>query len=261
MGYGARDSDLCDAGVTHDPTEPRRSRATERRAERLGFWRGCAPGGAFDMTSETPRLTRRFSLRSLRVRITLLVLIVLILPTPFLVIGCGATIRPPADPENPVKVYLIDYGRHTGLVLPRQEPREYVEYHYGEWAWFAENRSGPLSTVRALVFPSRGTLARREHSGTIDEAALARSYIFDSMYELTVGAAEADALRDRLDERFESAIETETYNPRQAMHFVHDERSYTFWGNSNTVLADWLRELGCEVRGPALLASWRIESD
>ena len=213
------------------------------------------------MTSKRARRTRRFSLRSLRVRITLFVILVMAVSTPFLVSGCGATVRPPADPENPVNVYLIDYGRHTGLVLPREEPRSYVEYHYGEWAWFAENRTGPLSSVRAMVFPSRGTLARREHSGTIDEQTLARSYIFDSLYSLTVGAAEAEALRLRLDERFESEIETETYNPRQAMHFVHDERRYTFWGNSNTVLAGWLRELGCEVRGPALLANWRIESD
>ncbi|MCC5786385.1 MAG: hypothetical protein JJU33_06780 [Phycisphaerales bacterium] len=213
------------------------------------------------MTSKTARRTRRFSLRSLRVRITILAIVVLALPTAFLVSGCGATIRPPHDPQDPVSIYLIDYGRHTGIVLPRDEPRTYVEYHYGEWAWFAENRAGPLSSVRAMVFPSRGTLGRREHSGTIDEQTLARSYIFDTIYTLTVGAAEAGALRDRLDNRFDSAIETETYNPRQAMHFVHDEKSYTFWGNCNPVLAGWLRELGCEVRGPALLANWRIEED
>lgn len=204
------------------------------------------------------RATGTTRIRRVYLMAVLLLALVLTLTTAALS-GCGATIRPPTDPADPVRVYIIDYGRHSGLLLPREEERVYVEYAYGEWGWFAENRAGALHVFRTLVVPSRGTLGRREHYGPIDEPTLSRSFIFDQIHPLTVGGEEARALRRRLDERYEREEESELYNSAQAMHFVHDERRYTFWNNCNPVLAGWLKELGCEVRGPALLSRWRIE--
>ncbi|TVQ31666.1 MAG: DUF2459 domain-containing protein [Phycisphaeraceae bacterium] len=173
-------------------------------------------------------------------------------------VGCGATIKPPADPSNPATVYIIDYGRHTSLVLPR-ESGEHVEYSYGEWSWYAKNRTGALHVFRTLLIPSQGALGRRIHDGPPEEEALRREFVFDRIRPIIVEAEATQALVNRLDERFEEGLDTLIYNELHDLRFVHDPDRYTFFNNCNPVLASWLRELGCEVRGPALLAHWRIE--
>jgi hypothetical protein len=35
-------------------------------------------------------------------------------------------------------------------------------------------------------------------------------------------------------------------------------KDYVWWHNSSTMIATWLEEMGVEVRGPGLLASWEV---
>jgi hypothetical protein len=41
--------------------------------------------------------------------------------------------------------------------------------------------------------------------------------------------------------------------------FAPHPTGYAWWNNSSTVIAGWLAEMGVEVTGPGLIASWRVE--
>jgi hypothetical protein len=41
--------------------------------------------------------------------------------------------------------------------------------------------------------------------------------------------------------------------------FVHHQRRYTYFFHSNHMLAAWLEQLGCQLRGPAYGSQWSVE--
>jgi len=47
-----------------------------------------------------------------------------------------------------------------------------------------------------------------------------------------------------------TALDTKVVSPHP--------RDYVWWHNSSTMIATWLEEMGVEVRGPGLLASWEV---
>lgn len=163
--------------------------------------------------------------------------------------GCVTTIRPPSNPADPVDVALIDYGHHASLALPSGDRA--VEYAYGEWEWFALNNDAWYRVFPALFWPTQGALGRRSlpfpPRGPAEEILLFR-----------VGRAEADALLARLNARFASRPETPVPNPLVGLTFVPDDVDYCATSNCNSVLAAWLRELGCEVSRPSCFASFRL---
>jgi hypothetical protein len=164
--------------------------------------------------------------------------------------GCGATIRPPENPADPVDVALIDYGRHASLALPAGE-KAAVEYAYGEWEWFALNQDAWYRAFPALCWPTQGALGRRALPFPPRVPA-------EEILIFRVGRAQADALLARLNARYASRTETPVHNPLVGLSFVPDDADYCATTNCNTVLADWLRELGCEVSGSACLASFSL---
>ena len=74
--------------------------------------------------------------------------------------GCVSTITPPANPKDPVTVYLLTDARHTGLVLLRPGG-DYVEFGYGEWDWYVLNRDRWYNVFDTMLWPTQGTLGRR----------------------------------------------------------------------------------------------------
>jgi hypothetical protein len=68
----------------------------------------------------------------------------------------------------------------------------------------------------------------------------------------------AESLERRLDEYFERSADTLVRNPDQGLDFVHHPDRYTYFWNSNHQVAGWLRELGCEVRGPSFNSIWDV---
>lgn len=162
--------------------------------------------------------------------------------------GCATTIRPPSAPRNPVVVVLVDYGKHSSLILPAGAG--WVEYAYGEWDYFALNEDDLCTGLGALCCFNQGALGRR----ALTTARVAA----EELFELQVARADADALRNRLEERFRKRPETQVLNPLNGLTFVHDDEDYICWNNCNHVLLRWLEELGCEVGGCGCFADFRI---
>lgn len=173
--------------------------------------------------------------------------------------GCAATtIEPPAAPEDPVSVFLLDHGRHATLVLPH--PEGIVRYAYGDWAWYAEVKTGPLRAVAALLFPSRGALGRRVMDGPATEAAV-RGEVrvgIEHLHRFTVEKRRMEALRSELETLFAAGRAVRLENRGYDLTFVPHPESYWAFRNSNQKVAQWLERLGCRIRGSALWSDWRI---
>jgi hypothetical protein len=173
--------------------------------------------------------------------------------------ACVTTVQPPAAPEQPRTVYLLIHGDHASLVLTGRDAR-LVRYAYGDWAWYAENRTGLWRGAAALFWPTRAGFGRRELPGPTTEANLIvriREGI-DEMYRLQVAAGAIDALQAELETLFHSRRDTLHYNPDFDLEFVTHPVDYTVYHNSNRVVARWLTQLGCTVKGGYALTGWRV---
>lgn len=173
--------------------------------------------------------------------------------------GCGATqVQPPLDPKDPTLIFVLDHGRHTSLVVTTPEGG-LERYAYGDWRFYAEGRTSVRYAVAALLWSTPGALGRRELGGPATAEGVRRHvpFIIDALYELHVERVRIEAFRARLDLIFEAAPRRR-YAPEADLEFVPYARDYNYAHNSNRVIADWLTELGCEVRGRPLWAWWRI---
>jgi hypothetical protein len=189
--------------------------------------------------------------------------------------GCGAVITPPMHVEAPATIYVMDYGRHTTLLLPAVDEASadalsgeglgsggasecWIEYAYGEWRWFALDETDWIRVFPVMLWPTRGALGRVSWEMGPGEIQRERWIPEDGLISLDVEAAQVAKLLARLDERYESIVETHLYGERHRLHFVQDEASYHLFHNCNHETARWLRELGCEVEGLAILADFRL---
>lgn len=178
-----------------------------------------------------------------------------------LLTACAATVTPPAPPQEPRAVQVLEHGRHTSVVLTRADNSR-VRYAYGDWAWYAENRTGIWSGFRALALPSRSAFGRQElppeRPGEYLEPVVGVG--MSAIHRFEAEAAAVDALLDALDrlyhQRLDQAHESALYN----LVFVPHPRRYRFGFNSNHMVAEWLRELGFSVRGSPAVGGWQIET-
>lgn len=175
-----------------------------------------------------------------------------------LLAGCAHTIEPPRDVAEPVPVFLLDHGRHASIVLPRGERA--VRYAYGEWEWYALDRTGPLRALDTLLLPTPAALGRRILPGppTADAIRAQVRVPIEKSWRIEVERARARALDDELTTLFEDNIDSRVDSPRYDLEFVRHPAAYSLGHNSNHVAADWLRALGCRVdtRGPG--SAWRL---
>lgn len=178
----------------------------------------------------------------------------------FLAAGCTTTIIPPAQPDQPISVYLLDHGRTPSLVLPSADGGM-TRYAYGDWNWYALRNTGPVAGARALFLPTQGALGRQELSGPPVEASLPQGLGSDAwvnLHPITVGLSDVEQLRARLDREHSEGAKValvESFN----MEFVPHPLRYTWFRNSNHVVAAWLRELGCETEGLAFHSRWKVK--
>ncbi len=175
-------------------------------------------------------------------------------------VGCANTIVPPANPVNPVTVFLIDYGRHTSLLLPDSADSTYIEYAYGDWDWFALDKSKWHDAFSTLLWPTQGALGRWEWEiePSVDE--IRRRIPCEDAYAIVVGSSEAAGQRDRLNAAYESQLDTLHHQARYQLDFVHHDENYHSLHNCNHVVTNWLEQMGCEVRGSAIFANFRVEN-
>lgn len=176
-----------------------------------------------------------------------------------LLASCATTIIPPPQPQQPMTVYLIDFGRTPTLVMPRGED-QFVRYVYGDWEWYALRHEGAIQGLIALLWPTQAALGRK----IIDEPR----DVEDMLTKFAIGAEEIFAIEverervhefnRRMDAIFAANADSLVNNDAYALEFVHHPRKYTVFHNSNHQAAAWLRDLGCQTRGPAMTSQWRL---
>ncbi len=176
--------------------------------------------------------------------------------------GCSTTLIPPkGEVADPRPVFLLDHGRHTSLVVGTAEG-SMVRYAYGDWRFYADQDMRLRTGLAALLWPTPATLARRELTGPADEVTLLSHLRVGvrGVYGLQVPGHAADRLRQELDEVHGKEPEKHQYVEVYDFVFAPHPEPYTFLNNSNTKVAQWLRSMEVEVRGPALLSIWRLEA-
>ena len=170
--------------------------------------------------------------------------------------GCVATICPPHASGDQVQVVVVDYGRHSSLILPRPDGT-YVEYVFGEWNWYARLRDRWYHVIPTVFWPTQGALGRRPRQ-LVPE--LGRNFHGENVIQVPVSRLRVEALLQKLDARFEMHIETKLYNRVYRFTFVKDDESYVCFNNCNHLVVRWLRDLGCTVTGSAGFANFPVES-
>ena len=170
--------------------------------------------------------------------------------------GCQHAIRPPAIVADPVRVFVIDYGRHASLALPQEDSR-LVEWSWGDWNWYALNRTGPIEGLQALFASPRSTLGRRELAPAVDARELATRVGAEQVLPLDVERERAMALQHRLQARWLRRREQAVTHPSGRV-FVPEEKRYSLSYNSVHELRRWLEELGVDVSGTGVTANFRL---
>lgn len=174
--------------------------------------------------------------------------------------ACTHTVVPPAGPDRPVAAFLLDHGRHASLVLERADGM--TRYAWGDWEYYALNRTGPFQASGTLFGANRAGLGRKRLPGPADPARVRHQVAvpIEALWRIDVPAEHARRLHARLDRRFRDGRATMTANPLYDLEFVQDTRPYRLTANSNHRVGQWLRELGCEVRMAGPFSSWRVTS-
>lgn len=174
--------------------------------------------------------------------------------------SCTTTVAPPTMVSDPVSVWIADYGRHASLILPREGERAgaAVEYAYGEWEWFALGNDPAIRAPAAMLWPTRGTLGRRDLARPESAGALIAQLGLEDALEVRVERANAQAVLARLDARFERGQDQLVHSPAYGLDFVPDPDDYSLAYHCNSAVAAWLREMGCRVSPAALVASFRV---
>ncbi len=180
--------------------------------------------------------------------------------TAVLATACTNTVVPPAEPQRPVAAFLLDHGRHASLVLERADGM--TRYSWGDWDYYALNRTGPFRASGTLFGANRAGLGRKRLPGPAEQAPVRAQVAvpIEALWRIDVPADRARRLHARLDRRFRDERATLTANPLYDLEFVRDPKPYNVTSNSNHQVGDWLRELGCEVRMAGPFSSWRVTS-
>lgn len=173
--------------------------------------------------------------------------------------GCAWKIHPPAEVQDPVPVYLTEYGRHTRVALP-VDSRRFMEYGFGEWNFYGLEKNGALDGLRAIFGMGEGAFSRRElaasHEGRLD---LQTSGGFRSE-RLEVERKDVRQLMQVLEARW-SQNEEVRIREWDAVPVSRDPVRYHLFYNSNHVAAKWLRDLGCEISGTPVFSNFSVAHD
>lgn len=190
-----------------------------------------------------------------KVRTTLLPLLLLLLATLGLS-GCQHLIKPPPTVSDPVRVFVIDYGRHASLALPTED-FGLIEWSWGDWNWFALQRTGPVKGLQALFASPRSTLSRRELAPADHADQLAALVGAEKALAMDVERERAKALLLRLEARWlRRRLEAVTHPSGRV--FVPEDTRYSLSNNSVHELARWLEALGADVSGSGLTANFKL---
>jgi len=172
--------------------------------------------------------------------------------------GCYARITPAVQDklDDPVLVYLLDFGRHSSLLLPREEEGRYARYSYGDWSWYLEGRRNWYRVPVVLLWPTRGGLGRGTYYQVTSTQELRR--LAPDVYTFPAQKQKVQALQERLDSYFTQDSVSAAYSREFDLIFVPYPKGYWIFHQSNLKTAEWLRELGLDVRGYPLWSTWVV---
>ena len=170
--------------------------------------------------------------------------------------GCQHVIKPPLAVSDPVRVFVVDYGRHASLALP-EEDSSLVEWSWGDWNWYALERTGAVEGLQALFASPRSTLSRRVLAPAEDARELAARVGAEKVLALNVERERARALQRRLEARWRRR-QGQAVTHRSGRVFVPDNARYSLSNNSVHELARWLRALGADVSGTGVTANFKV---
>ncbi len=162
--------------------------------------------------------------------------------------ACVATAYPPAYPADPVQVYLLKQGEHTGVVLPAEAVQDaaWVEYAFGDWDWYVEDRTSAIYGMYTLITPGGSALGRR-YSSALPEADAKLSERGASVYPFLAERELVRVLRQELDEEYAAAGVIPRELARSGLLIVPARESYSLTYNCSDATIVWLRRLGCSV--------------
>lgn len=172
--------------------------------------------------------------------------------------GCSWTIVPPGMPGNGENVYVSQYGWHTRLALPAAQDGHYIEYGFGDWAYYARGERGLLVGLEALFFSSNSTLSRRVVP-VPKQKNLRLSFGSDQSVSLKVSGSKVEVLQQELEEAW--AANAGSHLQRGGLSFRKLEQDYGLLYNSNHQTARWLKRLGSEVRGVTILGDFEVKGN
>jgi hypothetical protein len=175
--------------------------------------------------------------------------------------GC-VTVHPAEHPNDPVAVYLADYGIHSAVILPTPE-MNYVEYCYGDWPFAVENRDfGPIDGPRALFFSFQAGFGRRfEEVNPItgDPVVPKSDPALEKLTRFYAARADVYALVAQLDARYKSDKGPPKTNALNGNVYVMDNEHYSLLHNCNHLTAEMLEKLGCRVDGIVIVNGFSID--
>jgi hypothetical protein len=171
--------------------------------------------------------------------------------------GCAWRVIPPAQVADPVPVFVTEYGRHTRLALPN-DSAAFVEYGFGEWNFYGLEKQGWLSALRAISGFGQGALSRRELPFARDEAEFLQTAQGARSARLWVERSSANDLREELEARWRANAGVVVVRQEDQIPVSRDPAHYHLLGNSNHAVANWLKRLGCSVRGYPITSGFEI---
>ena len=172
--------------------------------------------------------------------------------------GCAWTVRAPSNVADPVPVWITEYGKHCRVALPAG-PSKFTEYGFGEWHYYALEERDWISTLRAGAGLGSGAFSRRTLTSAPDGTIGPRQTGGTRSERIEVERTQADSLRRELDARWQRNQGDVRIRHVDAVPVSRDPARYHLFENSNHATANWLRQLGCQVRGFPLMANFRVE--
>ena len=169
--------------------------------------------------------------------------------------GCAWRVIPPEVADG-VPVVLSQYAWHTRLALP-DGTAAFYEYGFGEWNFYGLEREGFFSGVRAITGQGKGAISRRKLPYTLSESEYARAAGSNRSAVLYVERGRAEGLRSELERRWQSAP-ARVVRAWDGIPVSRDPAPYHLFTNSNQVVANWLRRLGCRVSGNTLTSRFKV---
>ncbi|MEO0835385.1 MAG: DUF2459 domain-containing protein [Cyanobacteria bacterium J06642_3] len=191
-----------------------------------------------------------------RLKISIFLLLTLIV-VGFILLNSPTFIIPPTTPAVPVTVYVVDYSYHSRLVLPNGEEK-LIQYAYGDWRYFALNRQDLGNGIAALLYPTQGTLGKRQFNNFAEFQRQLEGNRY-TILSFEVAEAKAAQLLKLLDRRFRHNLSMQIKNPLNHLTFVPVDRDYTMFHNSNHELVTWLKNLDCQVKGFVALPKFQVK--